>query len=129
MKTEEFTKDLSSQILKMFMQEQRKYNNDDKSSEDLESTRSRESLYENKQEHEDSPTDSAYDSDKKNGPEKPLQLQPFFGQMQMMSKSSSSFDQDFGSDNVSVASTIKNAKFRDESISYDTIFRKLSCLC
>ena len=118
-KTEEFTKDLSSQILKMFMQERSKNHlkNHDliyTSTESMDSSsadNSRNSVYENTNgKHEESP-DSAYDSVVNYVPH------------QLMSKSSSL--NPIEDDEMSNASTIKNAKFsRDEIISnYDTVLR------
>ena len=116
-KTEEFTKDLSSQILKMFMQERSKKI---LQSADFiepihvstESMVSRDSYYENGK-HEESP-DSAYDS---------VNYVPMPNGL--MSKSSS-LNHMLSDDEMSNASTIKNAKFsRDNSISnYDTVLRK-----
>jgi hypothetical protein len=163
-KTEEFTKDLSSQILNLFMQETKRPNNNNSNllSEAAEfqydvpaklvitnnqnNHFSRDSLYENKNEHETSPDssggDSAYDSDKKRCSEERDQRdqtdqtnldQLIFtakvAKFEKMSKSSSLnlLLTDSDDDNISNASTIKNAvqQFRDENISYDTVLRKV----
>ena len=121
-KTEEFTKDLSSQILKMFMQERSKNGNHHEqdliytSTESMDSSdNSGNSVYENTNgKHEESP-DSAYDS--------VVNYVPIGHHHQLMSKSSSL--NPIEDDEMSNASTIKNAKFsRDEIISnYDTVLR------
>ena len=118
-KTEEFTKDLSSQILKMFMQERSKklLNSDDLIDLPIhvstESVVSRDSYYENGK-HEESP-DSAYDSVN------------YVHIPHGLTSKSSSLNHMLSDDEMSNASTIKNAKFsRDEitSISnYDTVLR------
>ena len=114
-KTEEFTKDLSSQILKMFMQERLVQNSSSlqnvTNSNPIESKNSlRDSVYDN--EHEESPdsNDSAYDSYKKSNKNH---------------HSRRLVNYDFYDDNLSNASTIKN-QLRDKddiSISYDTAMR------
>lgn len=114
-KTEEFTKDLSSQILKMFMQERQSalVSTHVDARDDMKNVR--DSLYDNdflvKEESPDS-NDSAYDSDKKD-----------FQPLKLNSKSSSLMMMDM--DSVSNASTIKNQLFArdEESISYDTVLR------
>ena len=157
-RTEEFTKDLSSEILKLFMNERAQHveqqHDDDEDNKDY----TRESFYDNDKsviydknndkKHEESPDsiDSAYDSDVikkesynnnndlKNNNNNPFhQIQYQYAQMSteqnynypQMSKSSSLSHFLEDGDNISNASTIKNAtrQFRDESISYDTVLR------
>ena len=146
-RTEEFTKDLSSEILKLFMNERAQHveqQHDDEDNKDY----TRESFYDNDKsviydknddkKHEESPDsiDSAYDSDVKkeynNLKNNPFHHQYQYAQMSteqnynypQMSKSSS-LSHFLEEDNISNASTIKNAarQFRDESISYDTVLR------
>ena len=141
-RTEEFTKDLSSQILKLFMKERAQHEEDlynHNANFDHDQDRDRDSYYDNELlKHEESPesVDSAYDSmDKRDNP-----FHGYHSQVSMtlenhhpqMSKSSS-LSHFLEDDNISNASTIKNAarQFRDESISYDTVLRedKLQITC
>ena len=161
-RTEEFTKDLSSEILKLFMNERAQHieqQHDDEDNKDY----TRESFYDNDKsviydknndkKHEESPDsiDSAYDSDVikkesynnnnnlKNNNNNPFHhIQYQYAQMSteqnynypQMSKSSSLSHFLEDGDNISNASTIKNAtrQFRDESISYDTVLRQVLIL-
>ena len=113
------------------------YNHNNNFDHDLH--RDRDSYYDNELlKHEESPesVDSAYDSmDKRDNP-----FHGYHSQVSMtlenhhsqMSKSSS-LSHFLEEDNISNASTIKNAarQFRDESISYDTVLRedKLQITC
>lgn len=132
-KTEEFTKDLGSEILKMFMAERQNITENPNFEQRLRSE-SNDSLYDNDREvvmsngmesidsvmmkHEESPdsNDSAYDSDKKD-----LAMTHQFYLKNNGSKSSSLIGMD--EDCISNASTIKNQLCREESISYDTVLR------